>query len=94
MQHAFQQLSPQEQARCVGRNLRAFRQQRNLTMVQLHQIMRKRDSTNAPVLSYIGDIERGEKNPTVQTVLTLAAALEIAPAELFQMPSGETEQAA
>lgn len=94
MQPSFQHLSPKEQARCVGRNLRAVRQQRNLTMVQLHRIMRERDPQNAPVLSYIGDIERGEKNPTVQMVLTLAAALEVDPAELFQMPPSEAEQAA
>jgi len=34
--------------------------------------------------TYISDIERGVRNPTITTVFTLCKALEITPAELFK----------
>jgi transcriptional regulator with XRE-family HTH domain len=34
--------------------------------------------------TYMGGIERGERNPTLTTILRIALALEIEPAELFR----------
>ncbi|XMB85920.1 helix-turn-helix transcriptional regulator [Mycoplasmatota bacterium WC44] len=35
--------------------------------------------------TYIGSVERGEKNATIKTVLSLALALKIEPSDLFQV---------
>jgi transcriptional regulator with XRE-family HTH domain len=34
--------------------------------------------------TYVGQIERGEKSPTIATVFRLSRALEVAPAELMR----------
>lgn len=34
--------------------------------------------------TYVGGIERGERNPALKTILRLAQALEVEPARLFQ----------
>lgn len=34
--------------------------------------------------TYMGGIERGERNPTLTTILRIAEALEVDPAELFR----------
>jgi transcriptional regulator with XRE-family HTH domain len=34
--------------------------------------------------NYIGGIERGERNPSVKTIVRLADALEVPPSELFR----------
>jgi transcriptional regulator with XRE-family HTH domain len=40
--------------------------------------------------TYMGGIERGERNPTLTTILRLAEALELEPAELFSQWPGKT----
>ena len=36
--------------------------------------------------SYVGFIERGDRNPTLETICKLAVALEVAPKELLDFP--------
>jgi transcriptional regulator with XRE-family HTH domain len=38
--------------------------------------------------NYIGGIERGERNPSVVTIVKLAAALDLPPSELFREAEG------
>ena len=44
--------------------------------------------------SYIGGIERGERNPALTAILQLASALRIAPGRLFDGTGGDTPNAA
>jgi transcriptional regulator with XRE-family HTH domain len=60
-----------------GRNIRAFREQRGLTQEQLAlEAGMKR--------SYVSELERGLRNPTVRALGRLASALGIDPAELLK----------
>lgn len=63
----------------IGENIRCFRQQKGLSQEQLalHSGMNT---------SYIGQIERGEKNPTVRTLEKIAIALDTTIIELFSSP--------
>ena len=56
----------------IGNNIKAFRRQRRLTQEEL---ARKAKSHKA----YIGFIERGERNISVQTLDLIAGALEVDP---------------
>ena len=38
--------------------------------------------------NYIGDLERGERNPTVMTLLALAEGLKCSPSDLLREPFG------
>ena len=44
--------------------------------------------------SYVGQVERGECNISLKNINKLARALNVAPAELFQFPHGDSPQAA
>jgi transcriptional regulator with XRE-family HTH domain len=63
--------------RAVGRNLRAYRQQRGLSqeafadLVGVHR-------------TYMGGLERGERNLTLRSVERIAQAITVDPLELFQ----------
>jgi transcriptional regulator with XRE-family HTH domain len=67
-----------EQAlRKFGRSLVALRHEAELTQEELaHQAALHR--------TYIGSLERGERNPTVTTLLKLADALSCPPSELLR----------
>lgn len=59
-----------EVVRLLGRNVRAFRRERGLSQEELaHRAEMER--------SYISDIERGTRNPSVKALGKLAAALQI-----------------
>jgi transcriptional regulator with XRE-family HTH domain len=63
----------------VAWNLRRLRVKRDLSQEAL--------AVDAGVdRSYVGRIERGVENPTVETLDRLAKALEVPPAELLLMP--------
>lgn len=66
----------------VGRNLRAYRLARGLSqeafadLVGLHR-------------TYMGGLERGERNLTLQSLERLAEDLDVTPLELLRTPGGE-----
>lgn len=61
----------------LGRNVRRLREEAGLSQEQLaFDAGMKR--------SYLSDMERGVRNPTVRAVGRLAAALEVPPADLLR----------
>jgi transcriptional regulator with XRE-family HTH domain len=59
-----------------GRNVRRFRKERGLTQEALaHEVEID--------VSYLGQIERGERNPTLSVVDRIAAVLKVTPVELI-----------
>ena len=65
-------------ARVLGRNVRELRLARGLTQEDL-------EGLTGLKRSYISDMERGERNPTVKAIQRLAEALEVEPAELLRL---------
>jgi transcriptional regulator with XRE-family HTH domain len=62
--------------RLLGRNVRKLRQQRGLSQEELaHEAEMKR--------SYVSDLERGTRNPSVRALGRLAAALSVQPHQLL-----------
>lgn len=59
-----------------GRNVRRIRNALGMTQENLAE-------TSELDRSYIGGVERGERNPTLKAILSLASALRVAPAALF-----------
>lgn len=59
-----------------GRNVRRVREERGLTQEDLEGMTGLRRS-------YISDLERGVRNPTIRALARIAEALQIAPAELL-----------
>jgi transcriptional regulator with XRE-family HTH domain len=62
-----------------GREVRRLRKARHLTIEQLAELAEL--STN-----YLGAVERGEKNPSLGTVLAIARGLEVPPGALLVSP--------
>lgn len=60
-----------------GRRLKGLRIERDLTQLELAEIL-----DMSP--NFIGMIERGERNTTVENVFKLARALNIKPSNLFE----------
>lgn len=60
----------------VGTRIRGFRKQRKLSQEELAE-----KSDLHP--TYIGQLERGEKNPTIESILKIANGLEIPMDQLF-----------
>lgn len=65
-----------------GRRVRLLRQAKGISQEKLAEIS-ELDRT------YIGGIERGERNPSLKNILKISFSLEIAPAQLFQEWSDE-----
>lgn len=66
-----------------GKMVRAYREQSGYSQEGL--------SNKARIhRTYIGGIERGERNPTLTMIHRLARALEISPSQLLEKPSGTT----
>lgn len=61
----------------VGKKIRQYRKAANLTQEKLGEIL-----SIDP--SYVGRIERGEANITLETVIKVAEALRISPYDLFK----------
>lgn len=60
-----------------GKRLKSLRIDRNLTQLELAEIL-----DMSP--NFIGMIERGERNTTVENVFKIARALNIKPSNLFE----------
>jgi transcriptional regulator with XRE-family HTH domain len=65
------------EAEIFGRTLRTLREERKLTQEKLAQAA-------GLTTSYISDLERGMKVPSLTTILQLAAALRLQPPELLE----------
>jgi transcriptional regulator with XRE-family HTH domain len=64
----------------LGRNVRALRRERGLSQEEVaHRANMER--------SYVSDLERGTRNPSVRALGRLAAALDVDPAALLRQPS-------
>jgi transcriptional regulator with XRE-family HTH domain len=63
--------------RAVGRNLRAYRQARSLSQEAFAEVV-------GVHRTYMGGLERGERNLTLKSVERLAEALGVAPLTLFE----------
>ena len=60
-----------------GKRLKALRLDHNLTQLELAEIL-----DMSP--NFIGMIERGERNTTVENVIKIARALNVKPSNLFE----------
>ena len=60
-----------------GTHLRELREARDLSQTQLSDLA----GLNR---NYVGDVERGRRNPCLDNIIRLAEALNVAPAELFR----------
>lgn len=61
----------------VGSKIRIFRKRRGFTQAQLSEIVQQPQS-------YLSDIERGEKNISLDTLERILEALKILPGDLFK----------
>lgn len=68
--------------RILGQNLRAYRQARGLTQ---EAFARDLDVHR----TYMGGLERGERNLTLQSVERIAERIEVDPVELLRPAGGE-----
>ena len=66
-----------------GENVKRFREARGFSQEYLAE---RADLDR----SYIGGIERGERNPALKTIVRLASALAISPHQLFQEPNTDS----
>lgn len=68
-----------------GQRIRYFRKERRLSQEQLAELCELHPT-------YIGQLERGEKNPTIETMLQLCKGLQVTPERLFEnFPAEESE---
>ena len=58
-------------------HLRALREKRDLSQTKLAELA----GLNR---NYVGDVERGRRNPCLDNILKLAEALDVPPSELFR----------
>lgn len=61
----------------LGENVKFFRKQSNLSQEQLADIASLHRT-------YIGSIERGERNVSLENIINIAKALNVMPAELLK----------
>jgi transcriptional regulator with XRE-family HTH domain len=67
--------------RALGRNLRAYRQARGLSQEAFADLL-------GVHRTYMGGLERGERNLTLKTVERLAARIGVEPLTLLRSPGG------
>lgn len=64
-------------AQTFGQRVRYYRKKRGFSQEKLAELCELHPT-------YIGQLERGEKNATLETVMSICRGLEIAPARLFE----------
>ena len=64
-------------AEIFGKRVRSLRKQRGLSQEKLSELCDLHPT-------YIGQIERGEKNATLETIMSLCGGLDVPPAVLFE----------
>lgn len=62
----------------LGRNLRRHRQERGLSQEKFAEFLGFHRN-------YVGDLERGKRNPTLRTVEAYAALLDVDPRDLLSL---------
>lgn len=67
--------------RTVGRNLRAYRKARDLSQEQFADLLKVHRT-------YMGGVERGERNLTLQTLERIASWIDVDPLTLLQPTAG------
>lgn len=72
-------------AQIVGRRIRNYRLQKGLSQEKLAELAGCHPT-------YIGQIERGEKNATMESIEKIAIGLEIPLSQLFELLGGEKEE--
>jgi transcriptional regulator with XRE-family HTH domain len=60
-----------------GDRLRELREKRDLSQIRLSELA----GLNR---NYVGDVERGRRNPCLDNIVKLAEALDVTPADLFR----------
>ena len=70
-----------EITKCIGQRIRSYRNERGFSQEKLAEL-----SGCHP--TYIGQIERGEKNATIESVEKIALALNISLSKLFEKLGG------
>lgn len=65
-----------ELSRLVGERMRDIRIAKNLSLETMHR-------RGAPTASMLSKIERGAVNPRLETLVSIAKALDVSPAQLF-----------
>jgi transcriptional regulator with XRE-family HTH domain len=66
--------------RALGRNLRAYREERGLSQEAFADVL-------GVHRTYMGGVERGERNLTLKSVERIAGRIEVDPLELLKPPS-------
>lgn len=69
-------------AKTIGQRIRNYRTQLNLTQENLAELAGCHPT-------YIGQLERGEKNATIETIERISASLKVSMSKLFENLGGE-----
>lgn len=67
---------------CLGQNILRHRQYRGWSQ----QVLAGEANLS---IRYVAGIERGEENPSLETIVAIANALDVGPARLLEVKSGE-----
>jgi transcriptional regulator with XRE-family HTH domain len=74
-----------DQVRLFGKRIRTLRKAAKLTQEKAAEEARLNSK-------YLGQIERGEKRPSLDAILALAKALKVSPASFFQFDREENDE--
>ena len=72
-------------AQIVGKRIRRYRTERKLTQEKLAELAGCHPT-------YVGQVERGEKNTTIETIEKIANALDVPLSQLFEMVGGKQSE--
>ena len=74
-----------DQVRLFGKRIRTLRKAAKMTQEKAAEEARLNSK-------YLGQIERGEKRPSLDAILALAKALQVSPASFFHFDSEENDE--